>query len=159
MSSTLRAARAFTVYSLNYAQLRVAIYKVTPDDWLQFRRYQGARYSNPKEIPAPPGKLVTDKIIDVKAGTDELIETAIDLSAALDDGYGQVFVKVEPVERPEDRNKPVTVYANRPNKAEAWVQSTEIGLDAFADKNELVVLGQLAQGRTSACRCGVECRC
>lgn len=144
--------RAFTVYSLNHAQLRVALYKVTPDDWLQFRRYQGSRNSN--EIPAPPGKLDSDKIIDVKAGTDELVETAIDLSGALNDGYGQVFVKVEPVVRPEDKNKPVTVYAYRQNKAEAWVQSTEIGLDAFADKNELIAwANSLRDGRPLA---GVE---
>jgi uncharacterized protein YfaS (alpha-2-macroglobulin family) len=131
-------SRAFTVYSLNYSQLRVAIYKVTPDDWPQFRRYQGARYTNTRETPAPPGRLVSDKVVNVKAGRDQLIETAIDLSPALDGGYGQVFIKVEPVERAEDRGKPVTVYANRSHKAEAWVQSTEIALDAFADKNKLI---------------------
>ncbi|MGI9068706.1 MAG: alpha-2-macroglobulin family protein [Pyrinomonadaceae bacterium] len=147
--------RAFTVYSLNHSRLRVAIYKVTPDDWLQFRRYQSGRSGNSKEISGPPGKLVSDKTIDLKAGTDELIETAIDLSSALDEGgYGQVFVKVEPVQRPEDKNKPVTVYAYRQNKAEAWVQSTEIGLDAFADKNELVAwANSLRDGRPLA---GVE---
>ena len=83
----------------------------------------------------PPGKLVSDKIIEVKAGTDQLIETAIDLSPALNDGYGQVYVKVEPFEPPGDH--PVTVYANRRNKVEAWVQSTEIALDAFSDKRNL----------------------
>jgi uncharacterized protein YfaS (alpha-2-macroglobulin family) len=146
--------RAFTVYSLNYSQLRVAIYKVTPEDWPQFRRYQAVRYGNTQEVPAPPGKLVSEKIVDVKAGTDQLIETAIDLSPGLHDGFGQVFVKVEPVDRPEDRNKPVTVYANRPNKAEAWVQSTEIGLDAFVDKNKLVAwANSLKDGRPLA---GVE---
>lgn len=146
--------RAFTVYSINYAQLRAAIYKVTPADWLQFRRYQGAGYSNPGVLQGPPGKLVAEKIIDVKGDADQLIETGIDLSDALDAGYGQVFVKVEPVERPQDRSKPVTVYANRPNKAEAWVQSTEIGLDAFADKDQLVAwANSLKDGRPLA---GVE---
>lgn len=146
--------RAFTVYSLNYLQLRVAIYKVTPEDWPQFRRYQAGRYGNAREVPAPPGKLVSEKIVDVKAGTDQLTETAIDLSPGLDNGLGQVFVKVEPVERPADRNKPVTVYANRSYKAESWVQSTEIGLDAFADRNELVVwANSLKDGRPLA---GVE---
>ncbi|MDQ3666816.1 MAG: DUF6049 family protein [Acidobacteriota bacterium] len=143
--------RAFTVYSINYARLRARIYRVTPDDWLQFRLYKAARYSDPKNFPAPPGTLVTDKIIDVKAGTDQLIETAIDLSPALNDGYGQVFVKVEPVEGPEDKKQPVTVYAYRRNKAEAWVQSTEIGLDAFSDHNELVAwTNSLKDGRPLA---------
>jgi hypothetical protein len=143
--------RVFTVYSLNYPQLRVAIYKVTPNDWLQFRRYQSAGYTNPKEIPGAPGKLVSDKIVNVQATTDQLIETAIDLSPALDQGYGQVFVRVEPVDRPEDKKKPVTVYANRSNIAQAWVQSTEIALDAFADKNQLVVwANSLKDGRPLA---------
>ncbi|HVQ36142.1 MAG TPA: Ig-like domain-containing protein, partial [Pyrinomonadaceae bacterium] len=146
--------RAFTVYSLNYSQLRVAIYKVTPDDWPQFRQYMGGRYRNTRDIPAPPGKLVSNTVVDVKGGRDQLIETAIDLSPGLDDGYGQVFVKVQPVERTEDKNKPVTVYANRSYKAEAWVQSTDIGLDAFADKNQLIAwANSLKDGRPLA---GVE---
>lgn len=145
---------AFTVYSINYPQLRVAIYKTTPEDWGQFRRYQGTRFANTREVQAPPGKLISDRVIDVKAGRDQLIETAIDLSAALEGGYGQVFVKVEPVQRPEDRGKPVTVYANRSYKAESWVQVTEIGLDAFADKNELSAwANSLKDGRPLA---GVE---
>lgn len=146
--------RAYTVYSVNYTQLRVALYKVTLDDWLQFRRYMGERYSNPQVIPEPPGKLVSDKVIEINADPDQLTETAIDLSSALDDGYGHVFVKVQPVERAEDRDKPVNVYADRRNIAEAWLQSTEIGLDAFADKNELVVwTNSLKDGRPLA---GVE---
>ena len=147
--------RAYTVYSVNYTQLRVALYKVTHDDWLQFRRYMGERYySNPKIIPEPPGKLVSDKVIEINAGPDQLTETTVDLSPALDDGFGHVFVKVEPIEREEDRNKPVNVYADRRNIAEAWLQSTEIGLDAFADFKELVVwTNSLKDGRPLA---GVE---
>lgn len=145
---------AFTVYSINYPQLRVAIYKTTPEDWGQFRRYQGTRLTNTREVQAPPGKLISDGVIDVKAGRDQLIETAIDLSAALEGGYGQVFVKVEPVERSEDRGKPVTVNANRSYKAESWVQVTEIGLDAFADQNKLIAwANSLKDGRPLA---GVE---
>ena len=99
------ARRAFTVYSLNHPRLKVEIYKVTPDDWQQFRRYRAGRSANTNAIP-PPGKLVSDKIIEVKAGPDELIETAIDLSPALNEGgYGQVFVKVEPVQLPEDKKQ------------------------------------------------------
>ena len=147
--------RAYTVYSVNYTQLRVTLYKVTIDDWRQFRRYMAERYySNPKIVPEPPGKLVSDKVIEINADPDQLTETAVYLSPALDDGYGHVFVKVEPIEREEDRNKPVNVYADRRNIAEAWLQSTEIGLDAFADFKELVVwTNSLKDGRPLA---GVE---
>ncbi|HJR08167.1 MAG TPA: alpha-2-macroglobulin family protein [Pyrinomonadaceae bacterium] len=145
--------RAFTVYSVNYPKLKVALYKVTPDDWPQFRRYQGARTR--QNVPrTPPGKLVFNKVIEVKAATDELIETSIDLSPALTNGYGQVFVRVEPAENSADRKVRDNVYAYRQNFAEAWVQSTDIGLDAFADKRELVAwANSLTDGKPLA---GVE---
>ncbi len=140
--------RTFTVYSLNHSRLRVQIYKVTPDDWPQFRRYQSSRYSNDKVMPTPPGTLVSNKIIEIGTGVDQLIETAIDLSPVLNNGYGQVFVKVEPVPRPNEEKAAVPAYAYRQNKAEAWVQSTDIGLDAFADKSELLVwANSLKDGR------------
>lgn len=129
--------RSFAVYSVNYTRLKVALYKVTPADWQQFLAYQAVRRQQ-RDVIQRPGKLVFDKVIDVLGNTDELIETAIDLSPALTNGFGQVFVSVEPVESAKDRNKPLNVYANRQNKAEAWVQSTEIALDAFADKQQLV---------------------
>lgn len=127
--------RAFTVYSVNYTRLRVMLFKVTPDDWAQFRRYHVSPYNLPRQLISPPGRLVSDRVIDIKADPDRLTETSLDISTALDDGYGHVFVRVEPV---QDGNKPVTVYAYRRNIAEAWVQSTDIALDAFADRNEIV---------------------
>ena len=78
-------------------------------------------------------------MIDIKAEPDQLTETAIDISTALEEGYGQVFVKVVPAPRGDGKNEPVTVYAYRPSLAEAWIQSTEIALDAFADSKELIV--------------------
>jgi uncharacterized protein YfaS (alpha-2-macroglobulin family) len=128
--------RAFNVYSINFAQLRMRLYKVSPADWLQFQAFQVVRNYGQTTIPPPPGQLVSDKVIDVPGGADQLTGTAIDLSAALNDGYGQVFILVEPI---EDKTEAVNVYAYRQNLVEAWVQSTEIGLDAFVDNNELVV--------------------
>jgi uncharacterized protein YfaS (alpha-2-macroglobulin family) len=128
--------RAFNVYSTNFAQLRMRLYKVTPADWLQFQRYQVVRSNSQPTLPPPPGLLITDKVIDIPGDADRLTETAIDLSPALNEGYGHVFILVEPVEKNEEA---VNVYAYRQNLVEAWVQSTEIGLDAFVDNNELVV--------------------
>lgn len=144
--------RAFTVYSVNYRRLKVRLYQVTPDDWQRFRAYGAARRQNMKlKALAPPGRLVSDKVIEVAAAADELIETAIDLAPALTNKFGQVFVEVEPV---EERNRPVTVYADWENRVEAWVQSTEIGLDAFADKQQLAAwANSLVDGRPLA---GVE---
>jgi uncharacterized protein YfaS (alpha-2-macroglobulin family) len=144
--------RSFSAYSVNHSRLRVLLYKVTPDDWLQFRAYQGTRNRTPQERAARPGKLVFDKVVDLSAASDQLTETIVDLSPALADGYGQVFVRVEPADPPQD--EPVNIYVNRPDEAEAWVQATEIGLDAFGDRNELVVwTNSLRDGRPLA---GVE---
>ncbi|HYO98637.1 MAG TPA: MG2 domain-containing protein, partial [Pyrinomonadaceae bacterium] len=129
--------RAFTVYSINYPKLKVTLYKVTPADWVQYRRYQRGRMRL-SEAQTLPGKLVFDEVVEVKAAADELAETSIDLSPALTNGYGQVFVRVEPAGNPADNNRRANPNANRQIFAEAWLQATEIGLDAFADKHELV---------------------
>ncbi|HEV7745746.1 MAG TPA: DUF6049 family protein [Pyrinomonadaceae bacterium] len=128
--------RAFTVYSVNFAQLRVRLYRVTPDDWPQFQSFQAVRYNSQSTLPPPPGQLISDKVVDIHGDADQVTETSIDLSPALSDGYGQAFILVEPVENKEEA---VNIYAYRQNLVETWLQSTEIGLDAFVDNNELVV--------------------
>jgi hypothetical protein len=145
--------RAFTVYSINYAKLRVRLYKVTPADWLPFRRYQSERRRN-DVARTPPGKLVFDELVEVKAAEGELAETSINLSPALTNGYGQVFVRVEPAGTTSGKNPWANPNFNRPTFPEAWVQVTEIGLDAFADRRELVAwANSLKDGKPLA---GVE---
>src|SRR5258708_32480541 len=58
-----------------------------------------------------------------------MIETAIDLAPALKDGLGHVIVSVESI-------TPVSDVYHSPMLA--WVQSTQIGLDAFVDNDELI---------------------
>jgi alpha-2-macroglobulin len=137
------AARTFNVYSVNYRRLLVSLYSVGPDDWPHFRAYETARHSRAlgektAEMIKPPGRLVSEKTIEVKGAPDTLVETMIDLSPALTDGRGQVYVSARPV---SDSDEPVNVYAYRPSDGavESWVESTEIGLDAFVDKSALVV--------------------
>jgi uncharacterized protein YfaS (alpha-2-macroglobulin family) len=129
--------RAFTVYSVNYPKLKVRLYKVTPADWPQFRRYPGER-ARRNVTQTPPGKLVFDEVIEVQASADELVETSVDLSPALTNGYGQVFIRVEPARNATGVNRRANPNGPRQNFAEAWVQATDIGLDAFADKQQLV---------------------
>ncbi|HLM56942.1 MAG TPA: Ig-like domain-containing protein [Pyrinomonadaceae bacterium] len=146
------AARRFhSVYSVNYRRLKVALYRVAPEDWPRYRAYQSKRYDpaadgNPKQPPRPPGALVYEKVIEIKAAPDRFVETYVDLSPALTNGYGQAFVRVEPVERGD---APVRIYARQPDAAvEAWVQATDIGLDAFVDKSQLVAwASSLKDGR------------
>ncbi|HJU54031.1 MAG TPA: alpha-2-macroglobulin family protein, partial [Pyrinomonadaceae bacterium] len=128
--------RIFNVYSVNYRRLKVRLYKVTPDDWGRFRFYQVA-VRHQKEKAEPPGTLVFDEIVDLKSNADEMTETAINLSPALTNGRGQVFVQVEPV---EEKDAPVRVYPiPGVGRVGAWVQATEIGLDAFVGQDGPVV--------------------
>lgn len=134
------AAKArFSVYSVNYNSLRVRLYSVTPDDWAAFTSYMQTAYGydngTSRKQSTPPGRLVFNKTVEVKAAPDEMSETLIDLSSALRDELGQVIVQVEPVEAKDDA---VRVYAYRSNRVEAWVQSTNIGLDAFVDQTDLI---------------------
>lgn len=121
-------APTFDVFSVNEPALRVQVRSVTPADWGGFVSYMRdfRRYGRQPKLP---GKAVIDKTVRPSGARDEIIETSIDLSEALQGGRGQVFVRVQSLRR-GDRNPPVL---------NAWVQATAIGLDAFADDEELVI--------------------
>lgn len=125
--------RQLSLYSVNYKTVKVNVYSVQPEDWNKFQLYRQLRYGNPNTPLAKratlPGRLVFSKQIDVKQSPNEMIETPIDLSPALKDGFGQVIVEVESI-------TPVSDMYHSPLLA--WVQSTQIGLDAFVDNDELI---------------------
>jgi len=125
--------RQLSLYSVNYQTARVALYAVAPEDWIKFQVYRQLHYRGPTERIAQnatlPGRLVFSKQIALKQTPNEMIETAIDLSPALKDGFGQAIVAVESITPASD---------NYHSPLLAWVQSTQIGLDAFVDNDELV---------------------
>ena len=117
----------FDVHSVNIKKLNVKIYKVTPNDWSTYTRRE---YNNPRKKVSPPGTKVFDGVMNVDGPLDELVETQIDLKKALNNqGLGHAIVFVEPTEWPH-KYKP---------KIQTWVQSTQIGLDAFAHHGETLV--------------------
>ncbi len=125
--------RQLSLYSVNYRTVKVSLYSVQPEDWIKFQTYRQLHYGNPNnpiaKRAALPGALVYSKQIDLKQAPNEMIETAIDLTPALKGGFGQVLVAIESITPAGD------VYHN---PLLAWVQSTQIGLDAFVDNDELV---------------------
>ena len=129
------AAARYSVYSINYNSLKVKLYSVTAADWEAFTTYMRATHGfrDDEDIARrrPPGRLVSDKIVPVEAKPDEIVETRIDLGPALKNGLGHVFLIVEPT-TPVKRNR----YDRQ--MVETWLQSTNIGLDAFVDDKELV---------------------
>ena len=79
--------------------------------------------------PAIPGRLVSDKVVSVASKPDEMVETRIDVAPALDGGFGNVIVDIEPTVR-KDKYDRTRIFT--------WLQATQIGLDAFVDNQELV---------------------
>jgi uncharacterized protein YfaS (alpha-2-macroglobulin family) len=117
----------FSVYSINHDSLRVRLYSVGPEHWSQFLAYM--RNSSDRVPRTPPGRLALSKIVGVAAKPDELAETRIDLTPALEGGLGQVFVVVEPA---------VPTAGRIRESVGVWAQVTQIGLDAFVDSSELL---------------------
>ena len=122
---------AFTVYTINYNRLSVRAYHVQPSDWAAYKVYL-REYYREDSPPDPPGRQVWSETIRVEAAADALTEVNIDLSSALDGDLGHLIVVVEPELGLLTRDR----YGHI---AQAWVQVTQIGLDAFVDHSEMVV--------------------
>ena len=132
---------AVPVYSVNHSRLRVRAYAVTPQDWPAWQDYRQKAWRNLGA--APPGGLAIDTTVAVAARADELVETTIDLAPALRGGLGQVALVVEP--------EPGETARRRTQAVQVWVQSTRVGLDAFADSGSLLAWAtSLADGRPLA---------
>ncbi|MGD9316968.1 MAG: MG2 domain-containing protein, partial [Anaerolineae bacterium] len=121
-----------TLYAINYDRLKMRAYQVQPSDWAAFKTYL-QEYRRDDSPPDPPGKQVMDETIRLEAEADALTEVGIDLSPALEGGLGQLVVVVEPeglLLKKQERYRSTVL---------AWVQATQIGLDAFVDHSEMVV--------------------
>jgi len=123
----------FSVYALNYDDLDVKIYAVHPSDWPAFMEYM-REFDRQDPSPDPPGRLVHDETMHLDAQADILTEAGIDLSSVMDSDYGHFILIVEPKRPLLDLNR--DWYRTT---VQAWVQVTQIGLDAFADHNQMLV--------------------
>jgi alpha-2-macroglobulin len=97
---------------------------------LDFRKYlrEFGRQDNPPKIP---GNLVFDRSVPVEGAADALSEVGIDLSPFMDGDFGHFIVVVKP---PKEFLKEFEYWRT----VQAWVQVTQIGLDAFADHSDMV---------------------
>ncbi len=123
----------FSVYAINYNKLDVKIYAVQPTDWPSFKKYMNEFYRT-DVTPQLPGRLVLDKSLPVEAPADTLTEVGIDISQVMDGKFGHFIVVVQPP-RGALKNEQERFYQT----VHAWVQVTQIGLDAFVDHSEMVV--------------------
>ncbi len=124
------AKPAFSIYSTNQPSAKVRIYRVQPNDWQQFQAYvRRINYDDDTQKPKIPGTLLSDKVVPIKNTPDEMVETRLDLTEFLDEGFGNLIVDIEPTVK-RDKYDRTRIFA--------WAQSTQIGLDAFVDYQELV---------------------
>jgi uncharacterized protein YfaS (alpha-2-macroglobulin family) len=120
----------FTVYTINYSRLAVKIYAVQPSDWPAYKQYL-RDYQQTDKAVIPPGSKVFDKTISIEAATDTLTEVDIDLKPYLDGKFGHFVVVVNP---PAGLFKATEHWRT----VQAWVQVTQIALDAFTDHSQMV---------------------
>lgn len=124
------AAPSYSIYSTNMPSVKVRVYQVKPEDWSQFQQYvRRINYDDDTKKPQIPGRLVSDRIVNIEKKADEMVETRIDLSGVLVGGFGNAIVDIEPTIR-RDKYDRTRIFT--------WVQATQIGLDAFVDNQELV---------------------
>jgi alpha-2-macroglobulin len=123
--------RRISLYSVNYKTVKVSLYAVQPEDWSKFQTYRRLRYQNQNNSQkAPvPGRLVLSRLIDLQQSRNQMLETPVDLRPALKNDFGQVLVVIDSITPSSDRYH---------NPLFAWVQSTQIGLDAFLDNDEVI---------------------
>lgn len=139
------AAPSFSLFSLNHGSFKLKLYRVEPADWYQFEKYFYEFRYNRREKTELPGKLIADRLVSIQNSPDEMVETRIDLSPALNLGLGHVIVDIEPTLKKNS-------YDNQ--RILSWVQVTQIGLDAFVDNTELV--GFATDLKTGAPLSGVD---
>jgi uncharacterized protein YfaS (alpha-2-macroglobulin family) len=122
----------FSVYSMNYPTLELKIYTVQPSDWPAFKNYM-RQFQWENDPAQPPGRLVMERTLRLEAPADSLSEVDIPIYEVMDGEFGQFVVIVEPprsMVKEQDR---------RWKTVQAWVQVTQIGLDAHTDHSEMVL--------------------
>jgi len=135
-------------FTINYSQLRVKLYKVAPSDYDAFGRWQRDRW-NKDNPPRMPGKLAFDSKVPTTVGNNKLVETHLDLSPALSNGFGHVVAIVEPYPWKEKWDPPQLV---------SWVQATKLGIDASVDGDNLIAFATTLDGGKPAAGVDVEVR-
>ena len=127
------AEPALSVFSTNYAAVRLKAWRVDPSDLFAYRRWNEDHHSYGKREVKPPGKLVLDQKISLQAKPDELVETSIPLAEALGKEQGNIIVLLTPAKTTRGTSMP----DYRP-EIRTWVQRTNIAIDAFVEHDQLL---------------------
>ena len=133
--------KTYPIYTINEPGLHARVFSVTPEDWEKYVKF-GQEWQRPRKL-TPPGRLVSDRILTPTKSPDELVTTPVDLAGALNGGYGQALVIVEPT-------RPIRKDEQRP-ELHIWVQSTDLGLNAYVENDQITGwVSRLADGAPQA---------
>ena len=128
------AEPTFPIYTVNLYAVNVRAYRVAPEQYVEYQQWRSNRWRDDRI--EPPGELVMERKVEINRQFDTVIETAIDLTPALDGGTGHIILYIEP------EGGMLSALLNRQlqeTRIISWVQVTEIGLDAFVDADEMFV--------------------
>ncbi len=123
-----QAKPVFSVYTINYPRLWVQVYAVTPQDWPAYQDYL-QRYNWEDKDAQPPGELLLDKRLPVESAEDQLVEFPVDLSPYMDGTSGHFIIIIQPPNPSQD---------DFWQAVRAWVQVTDLGIDAYTDSDQML---------------------
>ena len=116
-----------SLLTVGHDDLRVRVFAADPAN---FNDYVDYLYSlDDPDRADPTWDVLSDRTITLDGDENATLDTPIDLSDILDGKPGHVIVLVEPI--PAISPNSSDYWQNRP--ALTWVQSTQIGVDAFSD--------------------------
>jgi uncharacterized protein YfaS (alpha-2-macroglobulin family) len=134
-------APSLDFFTTNYEQLKVRLYKVDVADYDAFGFYVNNQWNKDKP-PRIPGTKVFDQLVKTAVGKNELVETHVPLAAALTNNLGHAIAIVEPYPWTENYDPPRLI---------SWVQSTQLGLDAHVDTDNLIAFAtELTTGKPAS---------
>ena len=119
--------KSYPVYSINEPGLHARVFAVGPEDWQKYVEYT-QEWERPRKLK-PPGRLVSDKVLTPKKAPDELVSTNVELGPALNAGYGQVLIVVEPTRTPPK--------GWHRAELDLWLQSTDLGVNAYVEQDQV----------------------
>jgi uncharacterized protein YfaS (alpha-2-macroglobulin family) len=124
---------SYSIFTINISTVQAKAFSVQPDDWPQFLEYLNTA-SRRQDAGSPPGQLILDKKVPIESVADTLVETPIDLTELIQSTGGHLILVIEPEQALLDS----LLKRQWTSVIRVWVQSTHIGLDAFADSQRLV---------------------
>ena len=133
---------AFPVYTVNVFALKARAYRVDPEQFIEYLQWRNELWRD--EQVEPPGELVLERSLEISRQLDEMVETEVDLTNALDGNTGHLILYVEPE---FGLLSPLLGSRLQDMRIVSWVQVTNIGLDAYVDADEMLVwTNSLADG-------------